>query len=504
MNDVCLPGYKKPKEFLKLLTVEDENVRIKAGELKVLALFRSVSERVPAYRDFLKKNKIHPDKIKFINDFQQLPTVDKNNYLRAYPREALCWDGKFSDRQWVISTTSGSTGEPYYFPRTEMQDRQYAWMAEMYLLNNFDIQSGSTLYIDGFAMGAWIGGLFTYQAIRYVVSSGNYRLSIITPGINKKEILNAVKNLGRDFDQIIIGGYPPFIKDTVDDGINQGFDWTKYRLGFIFSAEGFSESYRDYILEKTGTKSPYLSTLNHYGTVDLGTMAHETPYTILLRRILLNQPEINLDLFKHADHQPTVAQYIPELFYFEAVNENLICSADSGFPLVRYDLKDKGGIHQKNRIGEFLKNRNIDINSQIKTLNLDNKIWNLPLVYVHERSDFIVKLYGANIYPNTVRKVLGEHNYADRLTGKFTMQIINDRVQNQYLEINVEMKQKTRRQQSLSDSLSQRIVEQLLKENSEFRSNYREAPQKQIPRVVLWPYEDKKYFALGGKHKWVK
>src|SRR5258708_1208097 len=107
------------------------------------------------------------------------------------------------------------------------------WEMHLYImcfLTNFNIQSKSTLYIDAFPMGAWIGGVFTYEAIRLVAERGNYPLSIITPGINKIEIIKAIKNLGKNFDQVIIGCYAPFLKDVIDDGIHYGVDWKEYNL----------------------------------------------------------------------------------------------------------------------------------------------------------------------------------------------------------------------------------------------------------------------------------
>ena len=64
-------------------------------------------------------------------------------------------------------------------------------------------------------MGAWIGGVFTYEAIRMVAENGKYPLTIYTPGIFKDEIFKAVENLSPKFDQTIIGGYPPFIKNLI-------------------------------------------------------------------------------------------------------------------------------------------------------------------------------------------------------------------------------------------------------------------------------------------------
>jgi hypothetical protein len=56
-------------------------------------------------------------------------------------------------------------------------------------------------------MGAWIGGVFTYEVIKSIARKKKYKLSIISPGILKHEIIKAVVNLGEHFDQIIIGGY---------------------------------------------------------------------------------------------------------------------------------------------------------------------------------------------------------------------------------------------------------------------------------------------------------
>src|SRR3989344_5253736 len=171
-----------------LLNTKQEAYWIKRGENRALELFRLMSKRVPAYKDFLKKNKINPDLVRNIKDFSKVNPIDKNNYLRFYPLESMCWDGNLKGKRWTIATNSGSTGEPFYFPREAEQDRQYALLAELYLRNNFEIHKKTTLYLDCFAMGAWIGGLFTYEAIRIVAERGKYPLTIYTPGIFKDEI----------------------------------------------------------------------------------------------------------------------------------------------------------------------------------------------------------------------------------------------------------------------------------------------------------------------------
>ncbi len=501
---LTLKNFTKIENLEKDLTLKPESYWLKKGNRKVMKLFRLMSQRVPAYKDFLKINKIDPDKIKSIKDLKYVPPVDKNNYLRKYPLHDLCWDGEFSNNRWVISTTSGSTGEPYYFPRERYQDEQYSITAELYLRNNFNIENKSTLYINGFAMGAWIGGVFTYQAIRYIIEKGNYQLSIITPGIFKREIIKAIQNLGSKFDQIIIGGYPPMIKDTIDDAIDQGLDWSKYNVGFIFSAEGFTESFRDYVIKKTNIRNIYTSTLNHYGSVDLGTMAHETPISILIRRFLVSKPKLYEKVFNNIFHLPTITQYNPNIFYFEEENENLLCSSFSGIPLIRYDLKDHGGVYTFAEIKAKLKANGIDLAKIINGVDLGKGIWNLPFVYVYERSDFIVKLYGANIYPETVRKSLQENELVSSITGKFTMQIQFDKSHTQYLEVNVELKQSIKETRKLKKNIQKIVVNYLLRENSEYRSNYKESPRRQTPKILLWTYEHPHFFRPGVKQQWVK
>jgi phenylacetate-CoA ligase len=70
-------------------------------------------------------------------------------------------------------------------------------------------------------MGVWIGGTITFQAFEMAGRSG-YPMSIITPGINKEETFKALKKLAPYFKQIILAGYPPLIKDIIDEAPGRG------------------------------------------------------------------------------------------------------------------------------------------------------------------------------------------------------------------------------------------------------------------------------------------
>lgn len=500
------PEYlKDPDQALQDVRNLPEKAWRERGEKSALALFHSMAERVPAYKDFLAKHEIDHTNIKTIEDFQsQVPLIDKDNYLRAYPREMLCWDGDFKGHSWVISTTSGSTGVPYYFPRQEMQDRYYALSAELYLRENFQIDQKSTLYIVGFPMGAWIGGVFTYQVLQMLARERGYNLSIITPGIDKKAIIEAVRNLGKDFDQVIIGSYAPFLKDILDDGEHQGIQWKEYNLGFIFSAEIFSEEFRDYVGRKAGLKDPYISSLNHYGTVDLGTMAHETPLSIWIRRYALTKSDLYYDIFGETHKLPTFAQYIPDMFYFEVVDgDRLVCSSNSGLPLVRYDLKDRGSIISIEELQQVFAAHDMEL-PKLWPKSVEQHVWNLPFVFVYERSDLSVSFFAFQIYPETVRRALQRKEFEHKLTGKFTMVVKYDDEGRQKLTVNVECKFKQKIDILMKERIKRQIIKQLLTENSEYRETRKEYGKVTDPEVVFWPYEDEQYFKPGTKQKWIQ
>lgn len=503
MSRLLLPrGYRNAEALNQRLHAEDEAQWIARGEQRAVNLFYEMSERVPAYRDFLKSQNFMRSSVRSYKDFYRIPPVDKDNYLRKYPKDMLCWDGEFPKGQWVISTTSGSTGQPYYFPRENSQDWQYAVMAELYMRNNFKIHEKSTLYIVAFPMGAWIGGLFTYEALKIIADSRKYNLSIITPGIHKQEVISAVKQLGSSYDQIIIGAYAPFLKDILDDGTRQGVKWHDHDLGFVFSAEAFTEKFRDYVFRKTGIQDKLHSTLSHYGTVDLGTMAHETPEAVLIRRELVSKRKLST-LFPEIKRQPTFGQYNPELFHFEDVENNLFCTAYSGLPLVRYDLKDYGGVLTRRKVHQHMRDGGFDIDGMIRSNDMSSSTWNLPFVYVYERNDFSVSYYAFLIYPDMVRRVLQIDKLSRKITGKFTMIVNYDENGRQRLNIHIETKPEAKDRDALNAELKELVHAALFKESSEYRETAQIVGDDVKPVIHLWDYEDPTFFRTGVKQKWV-
>ncbi len=459
---------------------------------------------MPGYKDFLKKNKVNADKIKTWTDFQSVPPVSKQNYLRQYPLGQLCFDGKLDNKALVFTATSGSTGPPFYFPRDEVLDGQYSVYLENFINNISEKKRRkSTLVIDAFGMGVWIGGLITYQAWRMLALRG-YPITIITPGINKKEIFDAFNNLAGHFEQVVFCGYPPFVKDIIDEGEEvHGINWKKMNIKFLFAAEAFSETYRNYLIQKTGIKNVYRDMANVYGSADLGAMAIETPISILARRLAVDDDALFKILFNGANKIPTLAQFNPGFINFEASEGSILCTGYNALPLVRYAIGDHCGVLSVRELERVFKNAGVDFFKECRKAKIESTIKRWPFVYVYERADFSTKLFGAIIYPEHVKRALEHESLQKFVTGKFSMYTEVDKNQNQYLQIHLEMRHGVRESRELAKRSLRLIVESLNKNNAEYKNNYEMIKEKVTPKLSFWTYEHQNYFKPGTKQKYI-
>lgn len=473
------------------------------GRAMAMDVYRWATADVPAYKKFLSDWHIRPESIHSIKDFPKLPILDKSNYLLPSNYADLFPKKDFSNIT-TISATSGSTGESFYFPRSEAQDAQYEYIAELFLRNQFEIHTHKTLGVIGFGLGIWIGGIFTYKTFNKIAAKG-YSLSLLPVGPNIDACLKAVKKFAPFYDQIILMGYPPLVKDIIDGGEQYGVNWHKYRIRILMAAEGFSEKFRDYLARKAGLKNALTDTINMYGTVELGTMAHETALTNFIRTIAVEREDVFRAIFPLAYRLPTLAQYHPEIVYFEEVDGEIVGTGyGSEIPLVRYRFPDRGGVIMFDEMIAKLKGAGIDIMNEAKKAKISETIFKLPFVYVYERSDLALILRGANIYPEEIKYALQHGSFENAVTGKFTMAKTEDEQLNAYFEINVELKQGVPPSESLAREIEERVVETLRKRNMEYNDQYQSRPEMMRPRVRLWPYQDVKYFQSGSKQLWTK
>lgn len=468
-----------------------------APDAMALTLFRDVAAHVPAYRAFLAEHAIDPNSIQSISDFVRLPLITKANYLRRYPLPDLCRDGRL-ERCDMVAVSSGSTGEPTFWPRFMADELPITTRFEQIFHDSFRADERRTLAIICFALGTWVGGMFTASCCRYLAAKG-YPLTVITPGNNREEILRVVGELGPAYDQVVLMGYPPFLKDIVDAGRARGVDWGPLAVKWVMAGEVFSEEWRALVGERLGATEPCYDSASLYGTADAGVLGNETPLSICIRRWLAAHPEVAAELFGEA-RLPTLVQYDPLSRMFEQQEGTLLFTGDNGIPLVRYHIADAGGLFGYTELLDALAQHGFD---PVAELGPGARgVRRLPFVYVFGRSHFTISYFGANIYPENVTVGLEQPEIREWVTGKFVLETPEDADHNRYLAVAVELASEVPADDTKRRAIAQSILIQLRRLNSEF-ANYVPA-ERQLPSITLRPLGDPEYFPLGVKHRYTR
>ena len=466
-----------------------------------LRLFHKTAQDIPAYKKFLAAAGIKPETIKTTEDFKNLPLTSKKNYLLTNKLDDLIRHD--SQNPQVYCSTSGSTGEPYYFPRDDRLSWQYSFLLEDFLKNSSS-GKGSTLVLIGFGMGVWIGGIITLRALEIAGQRLDSPLSILPTGYNKTEIFKALRKLSPNFDQTVIVGYPPFIKELVDEAPSEGIELKRLNIRLLFAAEAFTETFRNYVCEKAGIKNPIVDTLNVYGTADMGAMAYETPISILVRRIALENPLLFRDVFGQIEKTPTLAQFNPEFIEFEAVDGELVLTGDAALPMVRYAVGDHGGVIEYDAIVKLIKKYGVSLDAEAKKAGITSMIKKLPFVFVYERTDLSTTLHGMIIYPEFVKEGLLQPKLTPYFTERFTILTKHDIYHNQFLQINLELRKNVEPSKKLEDQVLRAITKSLIEKSSEFAEVSRNPASDKLLQVVLWENGHPRYFAPGIKQKWIE
>jgi phenylacetate-CoA ligase len=467
-------------------------------EDKVLALFHRCVAEAPAYRRFLESHGVNPSGITSYPAFQALPLMNKVNYMQAYPLPERCLGGSLlgSGR---VAVSSGSTGQPTFWPRSAAYELDVAVRFEQAFHDSFRAHERSTLAVVCFALGNWVGGMFTTSCCWHLAQKG-YPLMVATPGNNKAEIFRVVRELSPHFEQTVLLGYPPFVKDVIDAGIAEGIEWARFKPKLVFAGEVFSEEWRSLIGQRIGSASPCFDSASLYGTADGGVLGNETPFSIAIRRWLANHPDAARDLFGES-RLPTLVQYDPANRFFETHEGTLVVSGENSVPLVRYHIADKGGLIAYEEMWGFLKGKGVD---SLDELGLENDFRprNLPFVYVFGRADFTVSYYGANIYPENVTVGLEQPDIMVWITGKFVLETQETKDGDKVLHIAVECLPSIGPNEAIAVVIAESIRTQLLRLNSEF-ANYTPV-ERQLPIVSLRAFADPEYFPVGIKHRYTR
>src|SRR3569832_231933 len=285
--------------------------------------------------------------------------------------------------------------------------------------------------------------------------------------------------LGPQYEQIVLLGDPPFVKDVIDSGGTQHIDWPRYKPKLVFAGEVFSEEWRTLVCERIGADDPRYATASRYGTADGGVLGNETPLSIELRRYFAARPALAREVFGES-RLPPLVQYAPRSRYIEVRDDDtLVVSGDSGVPLMRYHIADKGGIITFEEMRALAQAAGCTAFDTLHGCDAPP----LPFVYLFGRADFTVSYFGANNYPENISVGLEQPEVRDWVSGKFVLQVIETTDRNQTLAVTVELLPGVEGDAAKRARIAETVLAQLTRLNSEF-ANYVPVEQ-QVPSITL-------------------
>lgn len=443
------------------------------GFATALRVFRQAAATVPAYAKFLCDHGVDPDEVRTPADFGAVPPTTKDNYFRAYPIQELLRCGAAGT--W--SSSSGSTGAPTYWARDEIS-HAHGVALHSRILRGFGAAAKPTLVVVGFSMGDWIGGTYTYRSVADLPRHG-LPVSVLTPGMDIDLIRADIAALGGAHRQVVVAGYPPFVRDVFDGAPASVLD---HDIKVLMAGEAISEGRRDDLLTLLGKPDRPDDTCLIYGAADAGMIGHETPASIAIRRRAEVDPALRAALFAGDPVLPTFVEYDPEYRFLETdERDRLLCTVDNAMPLVRYRINDVGAIFTVGEVAAAL--RAAGQPSTVETTTVT-----AGFIALRGRPDVAQSFYSVKFRPEAVRAALTDARLRGELTGKYVLDQATDTDSRDRLALRVELRPGHRPDDGIGERVRRVFVETLTGVSLEYRDLRSRLGQRAEPLITLRPY----------------
>lgn len=403
------------RKTLKILTTTAPEQIVDYGEKQLLKAFQRASNRVPAYKDILKKKGCSPEKVTSIAAFKDLvPLITKEDVFSKYSIRDICLDGSISRMRSAMSS-SGFSGVFSFGINTVENQRDAVKAIDTTLDYIFDTSRKKTLLINSLPMG-----------VRVPTS-----LQVADTSVRGDMALAIFSKFSREFDQIIILSDPHFLKKILEDGAEQGIDWTRENVHLITGEDWVPETFRSYLGSLLGTNWETMERGLIGGTMGVAeldlNLFHESRDSIRIQRAALADKRLRYALYgEGCDVQPTLFHYYPHRTFLEIVESGdgspeLVVSMVSEallIPLIRYNVQDVARIYPYNEISTIL--RDCGYGHLCPELKL-------PMLSVGGRKNRVLSLENLSIAPEAIKQGLYEDfAVAAATTGYFRLSMNNE------------------------------------------------------------------------------
>jgi phenylacetate-CoA ligase len=373
------------------------------GEWRAVHVADAARRRVPAYRRFTQERGVTDRDVARL----RLPLTDKPGYVDRFGLLDRCVDGCLPAAGVAIDESSGSSGTPYNWIRSQ-RERETVEICVSHF-TRYLYGDGVMVTINAFSMGAWATGTSMGIALQ--------RNGIVkNTGPDPEKILATLAFLGTGY-RYLVCGYPPFLKHLMDVAGERGFPLADYDLAAAVGGEGMSEELRDYL------STIFVPVYSGYGATDVELgLAGETPLTVGLRRAAWADRVVRRALFGDDPRLPMLFQYNPLSHHVTVTDggELVFTVARSGVlcPRIAYNIHDEGGVATYAEMRERLTAAGLEFDSFASG---GARVPRLPFLWVYGRKDSTVSVMGANIYPEDIEQSLYRSSELAAMTSSFCL-----------------------------------------------------------------------------------
>jgi phenylacetate-coenzyme A ligase PaaK-like adenylate-forming protein len=310
---------------------------------------------------------------------------------------------------------------------------------------------------------------------------------------NLNEIRNIAKKLDQEQCQIILSGYPPFLKELVTYAQSKKLNLDDFSVIGIIGGQGNSEAMRDRLIED-GFNGIYSS----YGASDLDiNLGSEADDEIFIRKAIEKNPGLARELYGANKGLPMVFHYDPMNTHVECdeTDELIFTSTreDRSSPRIRYDLGDKGRIYASS-----------DVQALLSKYGMFRKLRsNFPLMFVWGR-DATVVFNGANVDFTELERAVNNVDSAKCILKK-AFYTYHDTQGNEKLEFWLELDENAAiLDQEGIHECAKNLIATLVNANQDFRYQVDKLdPEAELPAVRFFKRGQSPISDAGGHRKQV-
>lgn len=443
-----------------------------------LSVFHEAAKDVIAYKTLLRHHNIDPTEIVDKKGFEKLPVIDKHNYLLLHSFEEVVNNSKLPP---IMYSSTGSSGKPTFWFRGDEQVKAGAVIHERIIRDIFKIKKDEpTLVVNCFGMGVWIAGLFTADVFNKIANDG-YKITTVSPGIIEEDALLVLKEVAPFFSRVVMVGYPPLIMKLLIAAQDSGVLFPEKKFKLILSGDRFTEIWRNTALEIIGAYNDTDSVINLYGSADTAVSGYETPTSIFIRRQALENKQLSKKILgDYKLYEPAILQYDPQHIYLESINDELVVTANTAAPLIRYNIHDSGHVFSAKEMSKIL--REHDLESEAKKAGFSTA--SMPFVVLKGRTDIDLTLNAANIYPQDIQYAINDKTIKEWATGSyFAYSQFNEKHTEESFIIEVVVKPEVNVSKLSAEKISKIIAHRISQSNSEYRKIQADVGENSNPIV---------------------